>query len=133
MVSRSNLVLAALFAAVLLSTAACSSSGMAPAAADRAGQAGSDGAALFRESCGQCHGNDAKGRPHVGPDLTANEFVNARSDQDLLVFIKEGRAVDDPDNTTGVPMPPKGGNSDLTDEQLLDIIDHIRSLAEEQE
>ena len=35
-----------------------------------------------------------------------------------------------PDNTSGVEMPPKGGNPGLTDEQLTDIIAYIRTLHE---
>ena len=52
------------------------------------------------------------------------------SDQELLDFIKTGRPISHPDNTTGVDMPPKGGNPALTDEQLTDIIAYIRTLHE---
>jgi disulfide bond formation protein DsbB len=34
----------------------------------------------------------------------------------------------EPENTTGVPMPPKGGNPALTDEQILEIIAFIHTL-----
>jgi hypothetical protein len=49
-------------------------------------------------------------------------------DAELLEFVKTGRPVGDPLNTTGVDMPPKGGNPALSDVQILDIIAHIRTL-----
>ena len=57
-----------------------------------------------------------------------SDFVKGLSDQELLAFIKKGRPTSDPANTTGVDMPPKGGNPSLTDQQILDIIAYIRSL-----
>ena len=50
------------------------------------------------------------------------------SDEQLLAFIKTGRPTSDPANTTGVDMPPKGGNPALTDAQIVDIIAFIRTL-----
>jgi disulfide bond formation protein DsbB len=46
----------------------------------------------------------------------------------MLTFIKTGRPSGDPLNTTGVDMPPKGGNPALSDEQILDIVAYIRTL-----
>ena len=88
------------------------------------------GEELYQQNCSSCHGEDAKGLPNLGRDLTTSEFVHSNSDQELLAFVKEGRSIDDPDNTTGVAMPPKGGNPALTDDQLLDIIAYIRTLEE---
>ena len=48
----------------------------------------------------------------------------------IVAFIKEGRTVDDPLNTTGVPMPPKGFNMALSDDDILAIVRYIRSLSE---
>jgi disulfide bond formation protein DsbB len=58
----------------------------------------------------------------------ASDFVATRTDAELVAFIKSGRSVDDPLNTTGVAMPPKGGNPALTDADLADIVAYIRSL-----
>jgi disulfide bond formation protein DsbB len=88
------------------------------------------GKELYAGSCAACHGPDAKGLPNLGKDLTASEFVKSLSDSELLEFIKKGRPASDPENTTGVDMPPKGGNPALTDEQLMDIIAYIRTLEE---
>jgi disulfide bond formation protein DsbB len=87
-----------------------------------------DGKALYLQTCPACHGPDAKGLPHLGKDMTTSEFIRSKSDAELVEFIKKGRALDDPLNTTGVPMPPMGANPNLTDAQLLAIVQFIRSL-----
>lgn len=79
-------------------------------------------------TCSACHGVDARGLPNLGKDLVASEFVGGLSDADLLTFVKTGRPVWDSANTTGVDMPPKGGNPAFTDDQLLSIIAYIRTL-----
>jgi mono/diheme cytochrome c family protein len=88
------------------------------------------GETQFQSTCAACHGTDAKGLPNLGKDLTTSEFVASQSDAELLVFVKQGRPVSDPANTTGIDMPPKGGNPALSDEQILDIIAYIRTLQE---
>lgn len=80
-------------------------------------------------ACGACHGANAKGIPNLGKDLTASEFLAGLSDADLLTFIKTGRPIWDPLNTTGIDMPPKGGNPALSDDDILAIIAFIRSLS----
>lgn len=91
--------------------------------------AGPDGAKLYAASCSTCHGQDGKGVPNLGKDLTlANPFMKGKSDAELLAFIKEGRAADDPANTTKIAMPPKGGAAALTDAELLAIVAHLRGL-----
>ena len=86
------------------------------------------GEKLYASTCAACHGPDARGLPNLGKDLVDSDFVKGLSDQELLAFIKKGRPTSDPANTTGVDMPPKGGNPSLTDQQILDIIAYIRSL-----
>jgi disulfide bond formation protein DsbB len=79
-------------------------------------------------SCMACHGKDGKGMPKMGKTLVASPFVNGHDDKSLVEFIKKGRGPTDPDNTTKVGMPPKGGNPALKDPQLQDIVAYIRSL-----
>ncbi|MCX6047362.1 MAG: cytochrome c [Chloroflexi bacterium] len=86
------------------------------------------GQILFMASCSACHGPNAEGVKGLGKDMTTSQFIASKSDPELLDFIKQGRPVTDPLNTTGVPMPAKGGNPSLTDEQLLDIIAYIRTV-----
>jgi disulfide bond formation protein DsbB len=85
-----------------------------------------NGEKLFMGTCSACHGTDGKGLPNLGKDLTNSAFVQEKTDEELLAYTLEGRAVDDPLNTTGIAMPPKGGNPALTDAQILDIIAYIR-------
>lgn len=86
------------------------------------------GKQYFDQTCSACHGMDAKGLPKLGKDLTTSTFVSEKSDAELLDFVKKGRAVDDPLNTTGIAMPPKGGNPALTDQQIVDIIAYVKTL-----
>ncbi|HET6350384.1 MAG TPA: c-type cytochrome [Candidatus Krumholzibacteria bacterium] len=86
------------------------------------------GAALFVQYCSACHGPDAKGLKGLGKDLTHNEFIKGMTDEQFLAYVNAGRTVDDPRNTTGVPMPPKGGNPALKDQEIMHIIAHVRTL-----
>ena len=86
------------------------------------------GQQVFLGTCATCHGKDANGLPRLGKGLHYNEFVKAKSDEELVAFIKIGRPAADPLNTTGVDMPPKGGNPALTDQNITDVIAYLRSL-----
>ena len=79
-------------------------------------------------TCAACHGPGGEGVPNLGKDMTASEFIAGKSDDELVEFIKVGRAPDDPLNTTGVAMLPKGGNPSLSDDDLYDIVAYIRTL-----
>jgi len=107
-------------------SAASSTPASPPAAAALQGNP-EKGKQLFLGTCASCHGPDAKGLPGLGKDLTASAFVRQQTDAQLLEFIKRGRPATDPANTTGVDMPPKGGNPALTDQDLADIIAFIRT------
>jgi len=89
-----------------------------------------DGEALFKVTCPSCHGADAKGVQGLGKDMTTSAFIKGLSDAELVEFIKLGRAADDPLNTTGIPMPAKGLNMALSDDEILAIVKFIRSLSE---
>jgi disulfide bond formation protein DsbB len=89
-----------------------------------------DGEALFMVTCPSCHGADAKGVQGLGKDMTTSAFIKGLSDAELVEFIKLGRPVDDPLNTTGIPMPAKGLNMALSDDEILAIVKFIRSLSE---
>lgn len=79
-------------------------------------------------TCAGCHGPEGKGIEGLGKDMTSSEWIKSQTDEQLLAFIKVGRPASDPLNTTGVDMPPKGGNPALSDQQLLDIIAFIHSI-----
>ena len=60
--------------------------------------------------------------------MTTSEFIAGKTDADLITFIKTGRDPSDSLNTTGVAMPPKGGNPALSDDDLNDIVAFIRTI-----
>lgn len=86
------------------------------------------GSRVFAQTCSACHGKDARGIAGNGKDLISSELCRTASDDDLLAFIKKGRDPGDPANTSGVGMPPKGGNPALSDDDILDVIEYLRSL-----
>jgi len=78
--------------------------------------------------CAACHGPDARGLPNLGKDLVTSEFLTTLTDQQLHDFIVTGRPMWDPLNTTGIDMPPRGGNPALSDDEIFAIIAYIRVL-----
>lgn len=87
-----------------------------------------NGSRLFATTCIACHGPAGAGIKGNGKVLRSNEFIKSQDDDHLLAFIKRGRDPSDPKNTTGIGMPPKGGNPAFSDDDLLDIISYLRSL-----
>jgi mono/diheme cytochrome c family protein len=88
----------------------------------------SRGETIFQGLCVACHGFNARGISGLGKTLIGSEFINSSTDDELHAFLLVGRPIQDPLNTTGVAMPPKGGNPGLTGDDLYDVIAYIRSL-----
>jgi mono/diheme cytochrome c family protein len=86
------------------------------------------GEEIFAATCSSCHGADAEGVDGLGKTLAPSDFVAETSSADLVIVVTDGRPVDDPDNTTGILMPPKGGNPALSDEDIEDVVAYIKSL-----
>lgn len=126
-----RLLLTILFLMIIIVVSACDGSSQASSStpsSEGTQEGGANGQELFVSFCSACHGSAGEGIQGLGKPLTTSEFVGDLSDEELLAFIKTGRPVDDPLNTSGVAMPPKGGNPALTDEQLRAIITYIRSI-----
>jgi len=105
--------------------------------ADEAGGAAVDlrltkhpGYELFVSSCAACHGEDAMGITDMGLPLATSGFVRGATDNELRMVIMMGRASWDPANSTGLNMPPKGGNPAITSEQVGQIIEYLRAVQE---
>ena len=117
-----------------LVAAACSSDGeegggtTTTASSSSGGKSGGSGEEMYASSCSSCHGADAKGLPKLGKDLTASAFLKGMRDDEAVAFVKAGRAASDPENTTGVAMPPKGGNPSLSDKDIAAIVTYLRTL-----
>lgn len=134
---KKTLLIATLVLLVLSILVACGGGGNEPAPAPQAAQQPAAPALAkgdpakgkeYFATCAGCHGPDGKGLPNLGKDMTNSEFIKGKTDEELLAFIKTGRPASDPLNSTGVDMPPKGGNPALSDQQLMDIIAFIRSI-----
>lgn len=103
----------------------------APAEAQQAPVSKGDaavGKTSFASTCSACHGPAGEGITGLGKDMTTSEFIAGLTDDQLVSFIKVGRDPSDPLNTTGVAMPPKGGNPALNDNDLYNIVAFIRSI-----
>jgi len=97
-----------------------------PAAGGAAAVATGPGDALYASSCTACHG--PKGEKGVGKALTT-AVVQGMSDAELFDVIEKGRSVDDPKNTSKVPMPAKGGNATLSADDVKAIVVTIRGFS----
>lgn len=82
----------------------------------------------FLTSCTACHGPNGEAKPKLGKDLRHSKFIASQSDGQLVMFLQLGRNTWEPENTTGVAMPPKGGNPMLTNDNLADIVQYLRFL-----
>lgn len=98
--------------------------GATVAAADLA-----QGKRLYQSTCAMCHGYQGEGVERLGKPIVGSAFVRQRSDEELLAFLIEGRTADHPDNTQRIPMPPRGGNPSLTDQDLSLIVAYMRSIS----
>lgn len=129
----------ALIALLLLAVACGGGGNQGPEVGDRAGRdqgqgtqvAAGDpdsGRRLYATTCTACHGQNGEGVPGLGKDLTNSKFVQDSTDSEMVEFLRVGRRANHPENTTGVDMPPRGGNPSLTDKDLADITAYLRQL-----
>ena len=88
----------------------------------------SEGRTVYGSTCSACHGPEGLGIEGLGKNFVGSPFITDQTTAELVAFIKVGRPADDPANTTGVAMLPKGGNPSLTDADLTDIVHFLKSL-----
>ena len=119
------LLMTLLLSSVGLATACGGKGSGAPAASPETIALGNQ---QFLATCATCHGKDANGLPKQGKSLLMNPFIMEKSDDELATFVKTGRQAGDALNTTGVAMPPKGGNPALTDDDVKAIVAYLRTL-----
>ena len=139
-----KVMLMSLLLALLLVASACGdgkdeepASDLAEAAAVEAAEAepamvgdAAAGEQVYQTTCVACHGPDAKGVQGLGKSLhpSDSDFISERTDDELVEYIKVGRRIDDPLNTTGIDMPPKGGNPAMTEEEMYNVVAYMRTL-----
>lgn len=90
-----------------------------------------EGEAHYRTTCAACHGPAGEGLVNFGQPLTTSSFIAGLDDKALLDFLRTGRSIDDPLNTTGITMAPRGGNPLLTDQDLAHVVAFVRTLQTE--
>lgn len=124
-------VLSLVFAACSESTGSDGTTAATTAATTGAPAGGGDsanGEAIYNGGCIACHGPNGEGIEGLGKPWVGSEFINGSTDADLVAFLNVGRPSDDPLNTTGIAMLPKGGNTSLTDGDLQDLVAYMRTL-----
>jgi cytochrome c oxidase subunit 3 len=89
------------------------------------------GRTLYLRTCLACHGSAGEGLPGLGKPLRTSDFVAGLDDAEMVEFLERGRPRNDPLNTTGVAMLPKGGNPSLRDQDLVHITAFLRRLREQ--
>lgn len=77
---------------------------------------------LYVQNCLVCHGDDGAGAMPGVSDLTDNRKWAELADQKLLEKLNNGISP----KGAAVSMPPKGGNPNLTDKELLGIIEYMK-------
>lgn len=95
-------------------------------------QQGMDGKALYEAGCASCHGSDGRGAPRERvafdtpvPDFTDCSFASREPDADWVAVAHQGGPVRGFD-----PIMPAFGEA-FTEEQLGQIIDHIRTFCDD--
>lgn len=92
------------------------------AKASASGTGKSDGQAIYNKTCIACHGSNGKGGLPGAPDFTDPNGRLSKGDDVLIKNITEG--FQSPDSP--MAMPAKGGNPDLTAEDVRAVLAHIR-------
>ncbi len=87
------------------------------------------GQELYLQACAACHGPDAAGIENLGNSLVESDVLGL-SDAEAVAFVREGIDLTDPRNTTGLVMPASGGRPDLSDDELLSILNFLRAQAQ---
>ncbi|NQV30069.1 MAG: cytochrome c [Candidatus Marinimicrobia bacterium] len=81
------------------------------------------GQKIYMATCFACHGVDGKGVLPGSPNFTKAKGPMEAPDSVLVSHVVNGF------QSPGalIPMPPKGGNIDLSEQNILDAIAYIRS------
>ncbi|VAW83496.1 Cytochrome c, class I [hydrothermal vent metagenome] len=95
----------------------------APASTDESSASTMSGKEVYQQTCIACHGAEGRGAFAGVPDFTDPEGRLSKSDEELLENVMNGF------QTPGSPMamPPRGGNGNLTDGDLRNVIKYLRS------
>ncbi len=104
--------------AIALSSTVAGANEIGPASADIA-----KGEAVYNGTCVACHGETGTGEFDGIPDLTDSTGSLLQDDETLLHHITEGYQSEG----SFMGMPAKGGDPDLTDEDIQNVLAYIRA------
>ncbi|HHH43072.1 MAG TPA: c-type cytochrome, partial [Gammaproteobacteria bacterium] len=90
-------------------------------AAPATGSSGLSGREIYAETCIACHSADGKGAFPGVPDFTRKDGRLSKGDDVLFRHVMGGF------QSPGSPMamPPKGGNANLTDGDIRNVIQYL--------
>ena len=81
----------------------------------------SKGKAIYEGTCIFCHGENGKGEIPGTPDFTKATGVLAQEDAVLIDHITNGFE----SSGSAMPMPAKGGNEDLGDDDIKNVLAYL--------
>ena len=81
-----------------------------------------NGQRQYEETCVACHGENGKGTMPGIPNFTSRKSPLKKADAVLIKNIVDG--VERPN--ADLVMPPMGGNPDLTEQDVLDILAYMQ-------
>jgi len=81
------------------------------------------GKQVYENNCVACHGENGKGSLPGMPDFTSENGPLSKGDNELLDHIISG--FQSPGSP--MPMPPRGGNSQISDSDLNTVLSYIRA------
>lgn len=87
---------------------------------------GSEAEETYFRTCVVCHGDDGSGTMPGVSDLADSETLFRDSEKAIVARL--GTGIQRPG---GISMPPRGGDPDLTDEQLLIVLRYVKQLVKQ--
>ena len=80
------------------------------------------GSDVYSQTCVACHGDNGKGVVPGAPNFTRSDGPLSKPDETLFNHIKLGFK----SPGSAMAMPPKGGNTSLTDGDIKTVLDYLR-------
>lgn len=81
------------------------------------------GKEIYEETCEVCHGEDGTGELPGMPNFKEKDGALSKSDDVLLMHIIKGYRSS---SSSPMPMPPRGGNPALSDDDIKECLAFVR-------
>lgn len=82
---------------------------------------------IYTQNCMVCHADDGSGAMPGVSDMSKSKRLFTVSESELVARMKQGIQV----KGSQLSMPPKGGNPDLTDSELLKALKYLKRIVKE--